>query len=150
MSAKANPTRYDLERKQARQNAQIVAAAIESRKLGFLSDQPGPSPQPQSIAGRPYSGFNAIVAEALAARLNSDSVQFGTASQFRAAGFGVRKGERGVSVVGTATKEFRVVRDECGMPVITKNGRIKRELADLDEPPPGHLRRLPCLAGPAH
>ena len=136
MPAKAPTTRYEFEKRQAKENAQLVAAAIESRKLGFLNDQPGPAPQPQSLAGRPYTAFNAIVTEALAARLNSDSMQFGSAGQFRDAGYRPRRGETGVSMVGTSTKKFQVVRDGSGLPVINDDGRIKRELVDRARPRP--------------
>lgn len=128
-------TRFELERKQARATADMVADAIAGRKLGFLNDHSGPVPQPQSVSGYDYGGYNAIVVEAFAAKLGTDSPQFGTAAQFRQLGFRIREGERGVSLVGSTRSDFRVVTDEEGQPII-KGGRMVREMVTLDRPRP--------------
>ncbi len=132
---KATPSRAQLVQSQARHNADMVADAIAERKLGFMNDQGGPTAQPQSLTGRAYRGYNALVAESFAASLNSDSMQFGTAGQFNKHGFRIRAGERGVSLVGTTSREFRVVHNkETDLPEIDADGRMKRELVTLDKP----------------
>lgn len=125
-----------LEAQQAEATKEIVAAAIESGRMSWLNDHERPRPRPQSLAGRNYGGYNAVALEAHARALDSDSMQFGTARQFRQCGFDIAKGAQGVDLVSWQTRGWRAQRDEDGLPAVDRHGRMRRESYELPEPRP--------------